>query len=186
MDQQTQELLQRSKNGDTIAFGELYDLFADKIFRFILMKIKNKNEAEDLLQEIFIKAWQSIQNFDPARGNFNAWLYAISSNTINDFFRRTYRKPPTVELSPDQQIASSENIQKEYSLTDDLVALRKSLKKLPPQYQQVLELRFLEDLSIAETAFILGKSGVSVRVLQHRALKHLREIIQKEHHDLQH
>ncbi len=171
------ELVQKSQKGDTQAFGQIYDDFAQKIFRYLKLKVSTQEQAEDLLQETFIKAWQGLPKFKSQHGNFSAWLYKIATNAVNDYYRKVYRRPQLVELEQDADIKVPQN---EIDAVDQQLQrefLKKGLTALPLSYQQVLELRFIQDFSVKETAEILGKSQISVRITQHRALKKLRIIL---------
>ncbi len=175
------ELAKKAKGGDQQAFGEIYDLYAQKIYKFICYKVKTR-ESEDILQEVFIKAWNGMANLKLENLNFNAWLYRIASNTINDYFRKFYRTEQTVELDENASIYNSADVPaNRLALQGDVEMVKRALKALPSQYQQVLELRFIQDFTLQETANILNKSNLAVRLLQHRALKNLRANLDKKY-----
>src|SRR3989338_680570 len=142
MDAKVLELVIQAKNGDQTAFGGLYDMFADKLFRYIRIKIQNKQQAEDILQEAFIKTWRNLHLFTVEGGNFQAWMYRITSNCMNDYFRKIYRQP--------------ENLQKAVADKFETEQLLQAFDLLPAQYKEILELRFVQDLSPDETAKILN------------------------------
>lgn len=167
-------LVKQAQGGDTQSFGLIYDAFADKIFRYITIKIQDSFEAEDILQEVFVKAWQGLPKFKADNGNFSAWLYRIATNCINDLFRKKYRRPDAVELDEAMHVAGQENIEHDLQDQMDRDVLHAHLEALPDKYREVLELRFVHDLTIEETAHALKKSNVTVRVLQFRALDKLR------------
>lgn len=174
-----QELVQKAQAGDVQAFEEIYDLYAQKIFRFIKLKIQNQQQAEDVLQEVFIKAWRALPKFNTQGGYFSAWLYRIATNAINDYFRQVYRTPQSVELTEEVNIFQETTLEEKVTTKQELTKVKNALKKLPAQYQQILELRFIQDFSVKETAEILNRSNLTVRVLQHRALKKLRGILKQ-------
>ncbi len=174
---ETNELVEKAKNGDAEAFGQLYDAFTQKIFKFIRLKIQDQQDAEDVLQEVFIKAYRGLQNLKMDGLNFNAWLYKIASNTINDKFRKQYRTPDMVRIDGSFDIADKGSLQKDIELSSDIEDLHKVLNQLPDLYKQVLELRYIQDLSLAEIAKIFNKSNLSVRLLQFRALKKVQLIL---------
>jgi len=178
------DLVERAQAGDREAFGKLYDEYADRLFRFIKIKIQHSQQAEDILQDSFIKVWRNLRQFEPTRtGSFQAWVYRITLNCINDHFRQMYRKPEALELNENWDKASGENLAKEVGDRIETEKLKNSFNFLPKQYSVVLELRFVQDLPLDEVSKILNKSNLAVRVLQHRALKKLRQII-KENNDL--
>jgi RNA polymerase sigma-70 factor (ECF subfamily) len=173
-----EDLIHKAQDGDKQAFAELYDKFADKIFRFVLLKVGAREQTEDILQETFIKAWQSLPKYEIEGGNFSAWLYKIAGNTVTDYYRKMYRRPETLELNENIDIAAPNLIADQLELKADIETLKQCINQLPATYRQVLELRFVQDFSIKETASILRKSNLAVRLLQHRALKQLRDILQ--------
>lgn len=181
MDIDILQLVKKSQNGDSEAFGQLYDLFAQRIFRYISLKIQDNSLAQDLLQETFIKAWKGLPNLPRENLNFSAWLYKISGNCINDYFRKKYRSPDTVELQEALFISTPDRIGQQLDIEADMQVIEIAFKKLPAQYRQVLELLFIQDFSLQETAKILQKNYISIRVLQHRALKRLKDIIGNDH-----
>ena len=158
-------------------------MFADKLFRYIRIKIQNKQQAEDILQEAFIKTWRNLHLFTIEGGNFQAWMYRITSNCMNDYFRKIYRQPESLELNENIDKPSGENLQKAVADKFETEQLLQAFDLLPAQYKEILELRFVQDLSPDETAKILNKSNLAVRVLQHRALKKLRGVVKKSESD---
>ncbi len=174
-------LVKQSQDGDTQAFGQLYDIFADRLFRYIRLKIPARHEAEDILQEVFLKAWKGIGTLSPERLNLNAWLYTVASNTINDHFRKSYRSPATAELNENLDAPADDSPARETSDAYDAAIIKKAMAALPVQYRQILELRFVQDFTLEETARILSRTNVAIRVLQHRALKRLKSHLKKTH-----
>lgn len=179
---QLEELIKKSKDGQSEAFAEIYDQFADKIFRFIKIKIQNQEQAEDVLQEVFLKAWQGLKNLRLENLNFSAWLYTITRNAINDYYRKYYRAPKIAELDENlEAIAIGESQEKILDSKFARQNIQKSFEELPVQYKEVLEMRFIQDFSPEETALILGKSNLAIRLAQHRALKKLKNIMEKNY-----
>ena len=183
MDAKVLELVIQAKNGDQTAFGGLYDMFADKLFRYIRIKIQNKQQAEDILQEAFIKTWRNLHLFTIEGGNFQAWMYRITSNCMNDYFRKIYRRPENLELNENMDKPSSENLEKAVGDRLETENVLEAFNLLPARYREILELRFVQDLSLDESSKILNKSNLAVRVLQHRALKKLREVVNTQLQD---
>jgi len=177
MDAKLLELIEKSQAGNAEAFAEIYDIFVQRLFRFIKLKIQNQQQAEDILQETFVKVWGYIKQFRPEGGSLQAWIYKITANTINDYFRKIYRQPETLELLENLEKASEANVEKEVGNRLETEGYIKAFELLGESQKQVLELRLIQDLSILETAKILGKSNLAVRVLFHRALKKLRKIV---------
>lgn len=174
-----QAAILKAKTGDREAFGYVFDEYADRIFRYIRFKIKDQLQAEDILQEVFLKAWTGLPKLPDENLNLSAWLYKVASNTINDFYRKQYRSPITVDLDSVPEIESNDH---QIDILD-IEFLNRGLAKLPPQYREVLELRFVQEFNLDETSKILNKTNLSVRLAQHRALKSLRKILERMEKD---
>ena len=170
-------MVKKAQGGDSQAFGALYDQLADRIYRFIKIKVQNRQQAEDLLQETFIKVWRHLNQFFPEGGTFQAWVYKIALNSVNDHFRKIYRKPETLELNENIDKASGENLESEVADRIETEKVLRTFDLLDGNYRLVLQLRFGEDMSVEETAKILNKSKLAIRVIQHRALAKLRKLI---------
>jgi len=177
MDNDINNLIFQAKQGNTEAFGHIYDQFVRRIFKFVRLKVQNQQEAEDLVQETFVKAYKGLAKLKMEDLNFSAWLYRIAGNTVNDHFRKKYRTPEITAIDEKFDLPDSYSLQEEVAMHSDLEIVRGVLHQLPPLYQQVLELRFLQDLSLDETANIINKNNLSVRLIQFRALKKLRIIL---------
>lgn len=172
------ELLERAKRGDTQAFGQIYDLYADRIFKYIRFKIQALMQAEDILQEVFIRAWRGMPTLKiTPEMNFQAWMYKIAQNTVNDHLRKIYRSPETQELDENLPVYQSGSFQEELDQKGDLKIIKEAFNLLPAQYKEILELRYIQDLNIDEVCKITGKTNLAVRLAQHRALKQLRKIL---------
>lgn len=170
------EAVIKAKQGDSHAFGFIYDSFADKIFRYIKVKIQDQAQAEDILQEVFMKAWNGLPNIKTDGLNFSAWIYRIASNAINDHFRKVYRTPKMVDIE-EVNVIMPYSIEERYQTGEEIEKMKKCFDLLPAQYKEVLELRYVRDFTTAETAEIIGKTNLAVRLIQHRALKKLKEIM---------
>ncbi len=174
--------IEKAQHGDTEAFGKIYDLLADSLFRYIRLKVNGRQAAEDLLQETFLKAWRGLPTFRLEQGgNFSAWMYRIASNTCHDHYRRNVRQPQEVELLDDLDTPVESRDSAAIDAQIDARALAALLAKLPAHYRTILELRYLSEYSIQETAKITGKSSLAVRLIQHRAVKKLQALINHDH-----
>jgi len=170
------QLAAKAKNGDQAAFGQIYEFFFQKIYKFIFYRVGHKQIAEDLAEEVFIKAYAKIASLDRSE-MFEGWLYQIARNNIVDYYRQ---KKLTVDLQAVENTLEYEtNIVDLLNLQYQQAILLKLLKELGAEQQQVLKMKFLEDLDTAEIAEILGKSESNIRVIQHRALGKLVELRKK-------
>ncbi|MDD5605936.1 MAG: sigma-70 family RNA polymerase sigma factor [Patescibacteria group bacterium] len=163
-------LVLASQSGDERAFGQLYEVWAGKVYRFVYIKVKSVPVAEDLTSEIFLKAWQKIHQFKPKEGaKFSSWLYAIARNAVVDYYRVSSRREISFEDLPEMADLEGEE---PYTEASELEAV---LDKMPAEYAKVLRLRFAEEIPIARVAQIMKKKEANVRALTHRALKRLAE-----------
>lgn len=179
---ETNQLVSLAKQGDSQAFGLLYDNFSARIFKYISLKVQDRQEAQDILQEVFIKAYKGLGGLREGEDlNFSAWLYKIAANTVNDYFRKKYRTPETVDIEDNLDAAATPSVEQEITIKSDVETARQAFAQLKPIYREVLELRFLQDLSLDEVAKILNKSNLSIRLIQFRALKRVRYILQKKY-----
>ena len=99
-----EKLIKRAKNGDKEAFGELYDSHISPIYRFVLVKVGNKADAEDLTHQVFLSAWQGLGGYNFQGFPFSSWLYRIANNAVIDF-NRTNRKHADIDLVPEEILA---------------------------------------------------------------------------------
>lgn len=172
------ELIKEAQKGNNAAFGQIYDAYADMLFRFIKTKVQNRQQAEDLLQEAFIKAWRALPRLKAdADLKFKPWLYTIAANCVNDHFRKIYRRPENLELDENLNISVGRSPAEELTVASDIETLKKAVELLPQQYKEIIELRFVQDIDAKDCAKILGKNPVSIRVLQYRALNKLKELL---------
>jgi len=171
-------LIQRAISGDADAFGRLYDMYVDRVYRHLYYRVGNVADAEDLTQQVFLKAWQAIDRYKKTASPFLAWLMTISHNLVIDFYRtkkdKTYLE---AEVTANDLASSPERIAEAHF---DQQQLRRAILQLPSDQQQVIMMRFVEGFSYAEVASSLGKSEGAMRVIQHRALLRLRQILEKE------
>ena len=173
------ELVKRAKQGNSESFALIYDQFAQRIFRYIRLKIQNKEQAEDILQDVFVKAYTGLRQLNVDNMNFSAWLYKIASNTVNDYFRKKYRTPEIVAIDEKFDAASNVSVEKEAEINSDMERLILAFEQIPPLYREVLELRFIQNFAPDEVAKILGKTNLAVRLVQYRALKKVQSILRK-------
>lgn len=172
-------LVLRLKKKDPEAFAKIYDLYVTPIYRFIYFKVSNQQDAEDLTSEVFLKVWQYATETEDVIENFRALIYKIARNSIIDFYRSRAKSdmPQSDEVLsaiPDER---QQSFLKQIEIKLDISNIELVLKKVKDEYRDVIVLRYIEGLSIKEIAKILDKSNGSVRVLLHRALHVIKEII---------
>jgi RNA polymerase sigma-70 factor (ECF subfamily) len=169
------ELIKRAVGGDASAFGELYQLNLRKIYSYIFYKVGAASDAEDLTEQTFLKAWEAIGRFRDQGLPFSAWLYRLAHNTVIDFHRTSHEAAPLDEIEDRQDGRPGPDEAAAVRL--DIDALRQALKRLTPEQQQVVILRFVHGLDHSEVAAIMGKNAGAVRGLQHRALEALHVLL---------
>jgi len=165
------ELIRRAIAGETDAFGALYERYMTDIYRYIYFRLGNARVSEDLTGTVFLRVWESLDRFQPDRISFRSWLYRVAHNLLVD----RYRTQKPVDRLDDFTLHDRQP-DPEHRLIDDEESrmLAKAISHIKPEYQEVVSLRFISELSHAETARIMGRSEGAVRVLQHRALEALR------------
>ncbi len=173
--QDEQILVDRAKQYDQEAFAQLYEENFDKIYRYIALKVGNRMEAEDLTQQVFMKALKSIASYKWQDVPFSAWLYKIAHNQAIDYLRKKNRQPE-YELNEDITPAE-DNPYRTVELKLDLQQLARAIKKLTPLQQEVLALRFSCEMPIAQVAGVMGKNEGAIKALQHSAVQALRRIM---------
>ncbi|MFC2015132.1 ECF subfamily RNA polymerase sigma factor, BldN family [Chloroflexota bacterium] len=174
--QNEESLVQRAKEHDQQAFTELYEAYFDKIYRYIVLKIGDKKEAEDITQQVFLKALQSISSFKWKGSPFSAWLYRIAHNQIVDYFRKKSKRP-AMPLDDSLNISDTKKESNPYSMAEqsfDIEQVVSATQKLTEAQHEVISLRFTSELSTAEVANIMGKSQGAIKALQHSAIAALR------------
>ncbi|MFC1899123.1 sigma-70 family RNA polymerase sigma factor [Chloroflexota bacterium] len=172
--QEEENLVWRAQQKDQEAFSKLYEEHFDKIYRYITLKIGNATEAEDMTQQVFIKALKSISSFKWKGIPFSAWLFRIAHNQVVDYLRKNKHK--TIPL--DESLVSHNNnpsVIAEEKL--DMAQLTRATLKLTEAQREVIALRFTSELPIAQVAKIMGKSQGAIKALQHSAVISLRKIL---------
>lgn len=176
-----EELLKKAldlaKSGDPDAFGVIYDTYAQKLYKFIFFRTGHKEVAEDILADTFIKAWTRIGQISSPK-SLSSWLYQIAKNSIIDYYRI---KKTTIPLEEVENIL--EDAVDHVNITDlsfDQKKVVELMTLLPQDQQDVLKYKFFEDLTNEEIASIINKSEGAVRVIQHRAITRLKQLLHRK------
>ncbi|MAF14235.1 MAG: RNA polymerase [Parcubacteria group bacterium] len=175
-------LLLKLKKRDPEAFTQIYDLYVTPIYRFIYFKVATRQDAEDMTSEVFLKIWQYINDSDTEIENLKAFLYRTARNLVID----SYRKKAKQDITQDSEVLSNiEDERQQNFLTEietgfEMKNIELVLRKLKDDYREVIILRYIEELTITEISKVLDKSKGSVRVILHRALKVIRELIKQD------
>lgn len=172
------KLIDRARRGDRQAVGKLYERHFDSIYNYVYYRVDNQATAEDLSTEVFIRMLENLDGFSPGERPFLAWLYTIARNLVIDYYREDGENPLPIKdkilkgtaKSPAKVIEKSQS-QRCYT---------KALYHLTEDQRRVIIHKFIDELSTAETAQLMGKTEGAVRSLQHRALRSLKEALEEE------
>ncbi|MER7843327.1 ECF subfamily RNA polymerase sigma factor, BldN family [Kitasatospora sp. NPDC096077] len=171
------ELVERAQAGESDAFGRLYDHYADTVYRYIYYRVGSRATAEDLTSETFLRALRRIGTFTWQGRDFGAWLVTIARNLVADHFKSSRFR---LEVTTGEMLDSNEcERSPEESVLESLsnAALLDAVRRLNPQQQECVTLRFLQGLSVAETARIMGKNEGAIKTLQYRAVRTLARLL---------
>ncbi len=167
-------LIVRCQKGDTQAFGLIYDALVKPVYRYLFYRT-DVETAEDLTEETFLRVWQHLPRYRAGKTPFSAWVFRIAHNLLTDHYRK---HKPTDEIADD--VADHNDAAHPIKLTElrlNQVRLKQAIGKLGDRYQQVIVLKYINELSNIEVAATLGKTEAAVRVLQFRALKELKKML---------
>ena len=174
-------LVERATGGDFEAFGELYSIYLDPIYRYVFYQVKDRMTAEDVTEEVFLKAWRGISSCKGKEQTFSSWLYRIAHNHMIDYLRSRQRHLSREDsLTEIDTIARVDSPEPETEAKLDWQELLETISYLPQNQKQVIILKFTEGLDNREIGQIMGKSQGAVRVLQMRALATLRKRLGRE------
>lgn len=165
------DIVRRAIKRDATSFGYLYEFYLDRIYRYVYYRVGSAGEAEDLAEMVFLKAWEAIDRFEPRGAPFAAWLYRLAHNLVVDHYRGKRPTIPLEEMGEAEKLDHDVEAIVEESL--DAEEVREAIRRLRPEFQHLIALRFVEGLSHSEVAQIIGKSEGATRVIQHRALQAL-------------
>lgn len=174
------EIVDRARAGDRGAMDALYDLYLDRIYRYVVVRVKNPSDAEDITAEVFVRVIEALPRFQWQDVPFVSWVFRIAHNQVVSHYRRVQARPTQTPIDDidfvDQQAGPERLV--EHQLTMEEVA--QAAQKLPEQQRRVIELRFGAGLSVRETAQALGKSENNVKVLQFKAIAKLQKLLGAE------
>jgi RNA polymerase sigma-70 factor (ECF subfamily) len=172
-----EDILTRASQGDRDAFGLLYERYLDRIFNYVYYRTGNLHDAEDLTARVFQRAMNHIQNYTDRGVPFSAWLYRIAHNLVANWHRdRSRRQEIPINDVP---VLPSKGDHPERNLvrSQEQSTLLRLIRRLPPELQNLLILKFVENMSNAEIGAIMGRSEGAVKSLYHRTLLALRDQI---------
>lgn len=173
------QLVLQAQAGNAEAFGQLYDAYMERIYRFIYFRVEDQQTAEDITSQVFLRAWNNLDRFRLGRTPYLAWLYTIAHNAVIDHYRT--RKVTTaledVRLSQPDYAEVVENV---IDIEVEMKSIKSAMQTLTGDQQQVLRLKFIEGMSNDEIARHLGKREGAVRALQMRGLRALAKQLEEK------
>ncbi len=175
-------LIERAAAGDFDSFAALYSSHLDTIYRYIYFRTGNTHDAEDLTEQTFLKAWESISTYKAVGSRFRNWLYRISHNMVVDHHRRQKRFIQE-DLEEELNLAdpAATDVLNTVISSEESAALAAAIGQLPEEQQQMVLLRFIEGLGHTEIAQIVNKSEGACRGMQYRALAALKKNLSDAH-----
>ncbi|MBC8468941.1 MAG: RNA polymerase sigma factor [Planctomycetes bacterium] len=162
---------------DSTAFVQLYHSHYDAVFRYCVHRLFDRQMAEDVTSEVFLKVIENIDGFKGNEKQFRCWLYRIATNTVNNYLRKTARRKRILKVACEQTNSRFADCEEP---ADKLALLREAVFTLKPRYQTIITLRFFENMKLTEIAEVLGSSPGTVRSQLTRALVKLRKVLTAE------
>jgi len=174
------QLIEKAISGDKEAFGHLYDHYFLQIFKYLLIRTDTREDAEDMTETVFIKAWEHLPDFGGKKKerNLRAWLFRIAHNTLIDSFR-TKKRCLSLE-SVSQNGSADPEPEKVILQNEEVERVHEAIKMLDEVSQQVIISRFISGLSHKETAQSVGINENNARIIQYRALRKLNDLLREE------
>jgi RNA polymerase sigma-70 factor (ECF subfamily) len=172
-----EELAGRTASGDKDAFGEIYGMLVDSIFKYLYWNLGSREDAEDLTEEVFLRCLVNIESYNSKRGPFKAWAFRIAHNVMMDHHRRRGRRPQEElkEGVENGSVSTVERLEKD----ERTAAIRTALEELTSIQRQVIIMKYFVEMSNAEVARALGRSEGAVNAVQHRALRRMGKLIEE-------
>ncbi len=161
----------RRAQKDLAAFSELYHRYVNRVYRYLLVRVGNEQDAQDLTSQTFLAAMESIKSYRGPQP-FVAWLFGIARHKEADLFRR---HRPEVELETAAYISDGENYEEQIGRQLQLEMVARKLQTIAPDRAEALTLRLFAGLEVAEIAQMVGKNEAAVRMLVHRGLRDLQD-----------
>ncbi|MDU4960517.1 MAG: RNA polymerase sigma factor [Sporomusaceae bacterium] len=180
MAQTEKQLIAAAQAGDRAALNELIGFHWKPVYQFIVYKIGNAHDAQDIAQETFLRAFRALPRYQEGKATFRTYLGRIALNLITDYWRRQGRTPSTVDVADYRGLLEdpAEKPEDRLMQRERQQEVAAALAKLPQEQRRAVELRLLHGMSVQDTAGRLNKSEAAVKMLQQRALANLRKIFQ--------
>jgi RNA polymerase sigma-70 factor (ECF subfamily) len=181
-------LAKLARNGDRGAFAELVDLYKDKIYHLAYRMLNNKHEAEDAVQETFLRVYTNLHRYDEQQ-KFSTWIFRIGTNHCIDRLRKRKHSAYSLDAEmPDGEgndyysmlPGNEDTPEKQIILSETQMLIRKAIDALPEKYKSVVILRYLQDMSLQEISDVLDMPVTTVKTRVHRGREYLRKRLEQE------
>ncbi len=171
------ELIAHAQRGEASAIGRLYDRHRESIFRYLWVRLDDRQLAEDLTGDVFMRMLDALPRYRLQGLPFRAWLYRIAHNLLIDYFRKMNHQA-TVPIDTVEEHGTNDDLDRTIEKMLETERLQAALVSLEPTQCEVVILRFLAGLSLRETAQTLGKTEAAIKALQHRGLSGMRRALE--------
>jgi RNA polymerase sigma-70 factor (ECF subfamily) len=180
----SEDLFKQAQRLDPQALGQLHDLFYPVVYKYVSFRLQDQQLCEDISSEVFVRLLDAFHRRDRHIKDVKAWMIGIASNLVNDHYRQKYRRQME-DLKDFEELPAQHSTESSVERSLTMEEIRWAMKELTPDQQHVLALRFSQDLSLEETASMVGKSINAVKVLQFRALAAMRRLLNDKwnHHE---
>lgn len=170
------QLLVAARQGSPAALTQIYDAYFKPVYGFIRLRVDNSALAEDLASEVFVRLVEAVRRHSGPRSSLRGWLFEVARNLVNDHYRggKGFTEQALDDWLPDTHSAEMEALAIRASSVEQT---RRALRSLAPDQQEVLILRFAQNLSLQETAELMGKQVNAIKQLQFRATQALRRAL---------
>ena len=172
-DEEVWGLVEAAQQGDTEAFGQLYDRYVDVVHRYAYARLGDRTLAEDVTSETFLRALRRIETVSYMGRDVGAWFVTIARNLVLDHVKSGRNRYEVVSAEPIEPTVGIEGPEPAVLRRLSAEELLRCVRELPPDQQECVVLRFLQGLSVAETAAVMTRNVGAVKALQHRALRRL-------------
>jgi RNA polymerase sigma-70 factor (ECF subfamily) len=174
------ELVRAAQAGDAAAFGQLYDRYADTVFRYVLFRVGDRTLAEDFTSETFLRAFRRIGSFTYQGRDVGAWFVTIARNIVLDHVKSSRFRLEISTADPDDGREATAGPESQVLAKLTHTELLRCVEQLGDDQRECIVLRFLQGLSVAETATVMNRNEGAIKALQHRAVRRLAQLLPSE------
>lgn len=177
-----QQVITKAQSGDRDSLNALVSCYWQPIYRLVLYKMGNPEDAQELTQETFLKAFRSLSRYEFKEVPFKTYLGRIALNLVTDYWRKKGRTPPVIDIAEYQMPLVDTGLRPEEAALDHerQEEMSRLVRLLPDDQRRAVELRIIAGLSVKEAADMMGKTEAALKMLQQRALKSLRRMVQAQ------